>query len=996
MFALWFCGETFALAAGDLPHFVTRSWQTDNGLPQSTATAVLQARDGYLWVGTYNGLMRYDGVRFVLFDYNNTPELHDKGITCLFEAADGTLWIGHSSGGVTRYKNGHFERMEANISWGEGAIRAIAMDEMGDIWLLNDTGLLARLRDGLVLTPQTGPLNGMAQMVRSEHGTIWVARAGCLSQLRASRLVVLEAGTADNYVQGVGVSRDGGLWVVSGGRLRQWKGGKWSEDLGPVPSNLVPLAQLLETQDGWLAAATSDHGFYLSRPRAGENGVQFGRTNGFPSDWVTSLCEDRERDLWVGTAGAGLQVVRAAKVQTVSPPDQWQGRAILSVSTSGRDGALWIGSEGAGIYRFYEGTWKNFGVRAGLDNPYIWSVVEDEKGDLWAASWGGGLYQRRNDHFVTAPGLEGIVMPMAAILCSRQGGLWIGTLAGLLRYQDGQATWYGQQGRPGGRSVRTVMEDSDGTVWFGTSGGGLGCLTNGILRWFRTQDGLASDYVTCLHRDDSGSLWIGTAGGLSRLKHGFLATIKQKQGLPDEHICEIEEDGFGFFWMSSHNGIIRVSKADLDRCANGQTIKITCLTYGLGDGMPTLECSGGLQPAGCKTSDGRLWFPTSKGLVTIEPRDVQTNSLPPPVVIESLTVDEKRVIEGAALLPMRIPAGRHRFEFKYTALSFAAPEKVQFKRQLEGLESEWVQAGTARSANYSYVPPGHYRFRVTACNNDEVWNEQGAELAFTVLPFFWQTPFFWILAGVCMALVVVGLVWLDMRRRMQRKLQVLEKQRAVERERVRIAKDIHDDLGSSLTRISLLSESARSELNNPPQVAAELDRIFDTARDLTRTMDEIVWAVNPMHDTLDSLANYLQKFAQDYLETAGILCRLDLPLELPTWPLSADVRHHLFLAFKEALHNAVKHARASEVHISLALEAEALVLVVKDNGVGFALQPVPGRNGVGTNRLANGNGLDNMRRRLSEIGGRCDVQSEAGRGTRVRFSVPIPMPLAES
>jgi signal transduction histidine kinase/ligand-binding sensor domain-containing protein len=991
--SLWFDGGLLAGAAADLPHFVIRRWQTDNGLPQSTATAVVQAQDGYLWVGTYNGLVRYDGVRFVVFDNNNTPALQDKGITCLFEAADGALWIGHSSGGVTRCKNGRFEKVEAAISWGEGAIRAIAMDKAGDIWLLNDTGLIARLRDGLVLSPPTGPLAGVAQMVSSAHGNIWVARDGCLSQLRGSRLAVLEAVDTNNDVQGVGVSREGGLWVVSGGRLRQWKNGTWSRDFGPVPSNLVPLAQLLETRDGWLAAATADHGFFLSRPGAAGSGVQFSRTNGFPSDWLTSLCEDREGDLWAGTAGAGLQVVRAAKVRTVSPPDQWQGRAVLSVSASGRDGALWIGSEGAGLYRLDNGAWENFALQEGLDNLYIWSAVEDAAGGLWVASWGGGFYQRQNDRFAPAPGLEKLTMPMAAILCSRQGGLWIGTLAGLLRYQNGKAAWYGQEGRPGDRSVRAVIEDPDGTVWFGTSGGGLGCLTNGAQKWLRRKDGLASDYITCLHRDGSGSLWIGTANGLSRLKQGLLATIKQEQGLPSGHICDIEDDGNGFFWMSSHNGIIRALKADLERCADEPTNKITCLTYGLSDGMPTLECSGGL-PAGCKTSDGHLWFPTTKGLVTLDPRDVHTNALPPPVVIESLRVDEHPVAEGAAASPLRIPPGRHRFEFKYTALSFAAPEKVRFMRRLEGLETDWVPAGTERGANYIYIPPGSYKFHVIACNNDGVWNQQGAELAFTVLPFFWQTPLFRILAGLGMALVVAGLVWLGMRRRMQAKLQVLEHQRAVERERVRIAKDIHDDLGSSLTRITLLSESARGELHDPARVAVELERIFDTARDLTRAMDEIVWAINPRHDTLDSLASYLHKFAQDYLETAGIPCRLDLPLDLPPWVLSADVRHHLFLAFKEALHNAVKHARASEIHIALSLEGDAVVLVVEDNGTGFAMPTSVPPDRTGANRFAPGNGLENMRRRLAEIGGRCEVRSQVGQGTQVRLIAPAQAPPA--
>jgi signal transduction histidine kinase/ligand-binding sensor domain-containing protein len=976
------------LSAGDLPRFVTHNWRTENGLPQSTATAVVQSHDGYLWIGTYSGLMRYDGVQFVHFDNNNTPELQDKGITCLYEAPDAALWIGHFNGGLTRYKNGRFEKVDAGLSWGDGAIRSMATDNVGDLWLQNDAGLVARLRDGLVLTPPTGLLSGLAQMVGSDQGNIWVTRDGTLSQLQGTQFVVLEAGDTNRYVQGMGVARKGGLWVVSGGRLKRWNAGKWGEDLGPVPSDLAPLIQLLETSDGWLAGATADHGFFLSVPQPNGSAVQFSRTNGFPSDWVTSLCEDREGDLWVGTAGAGLQEIRAARVQTIAPPDQWQGRAVLCVSASPRDGSLWIGTEGDGLYHYRNGAWENYSVADGLANVYIWSAVEDPRGELWVASWGGGLYERSETRFVTAPGTEKSLMPMSAILSSRAGGVWVGTLTGLLHYRDGKSEWYGQEGKTGNRFVRTILEVENGPVWFGTSGGGLGCLTNGEVKWLRRQDGLASDYVTSLYRDEHGSLWIGTAVGLSRLKDGRLKNIKREQGLSGDSICDIEDDGAGFFWMGSHEGIIRASKADLDRCADGETSRITCQTLGLSDGMPTLECSGGV-PAGCKTSDGRLWFATSRGLVTIDPKEVRTNALPPPIVIESLLVDNIPVVPGTGLQPVRIPPGSHSFDFKYTALSLAAPEKVLFKRRLEPVEADWMAPGSARTANYSFLPPGDYRFRVTACNNDGVWNNQGAEFDFSVLPYFWQTPWFRLLVGAAMVPLVGGFVWLVMRRRMRRKLQVIERQRAIERERARIANDIHDDLGSSLTRISLLSESARGELDNPVQVAIDLERIFDTARDLTRAMDEIVWAVSPKHDTLDSLANYLHKFAQDYLESAGIPCRLDFPLDLPSWPVTSDVRHHLFLAFKEALHNAIKHARASEVHILLALEGASVALVVVDNGVGIPAElGSPGERKAGEH-LTRGNGLENMRKRLEEIGGRCEVTSEPGKGTKVRLTVRI-------
>src|ERR1035437_4733544 len=283
-------------------------------------------------------------------------------------------------------------------------------------------------------------------------------------------------------------------------------------------------------------------------------------------------------------------------------------------------------------------------------------------------------------------------------------------------------------------------------------GGGMGCLRNGQIQLFRKQDGLASDFVQCLHLDREGALWIGTSGGgLNRLKQGRFAAINRKQGLPDGFICDIEEDGRGFFWISSHGGIFRVSKEELDRCADGQVKEVHCLSYGLSDGLPTLKCSGGLQPAGCRTPDGRLWFATSKGLVAIDPQNVETNLLAPPVVIESLLVDGRLVDERTRLgSSVKIPPGRHRFEFQYTGLSFVAPEKVRFKHCLKDLDADWVEAGNKRSANYSYIPPGNYTFHVTACNNDGVWNETGAEVAFTVLPFFWQTLWFRVLGGVTM------------------------------------------------------------------------------------------------------------------------------------------------------------------------------------------------------------------------------------------------------
>jgi signal transduction histidine kinase len=399
--------------------------------------------------------------------------------------------------------------------------------------------------------------------------------------------------------------------------------------------------------------------------------------------------------------------------------------------------------------------------------------------------------------------------------------------------------------------------------------------------------------------------------------------------------------------------------------------------------MPSLICSGGLQPSATRTSDGRLWFPTSKGLAVINPADVKPNSLPPPVVIESILANgHAQPWDHHAPAPLRLAPGWQRLEFHYAGLSFIAPEEMRFQCRLEGLEKNWVDAGNKRVAEYNYLPPGNYTFHVRACNSDGVWNESGAVLPFTVLPHFWQRFWFRAVTSLAIALLLAGVVFWGVRRRLHRRLEAAQRLQAIERERTRIAKDIHDHLGANLTRISLLSQSAQGDLANPTEVAAHLDRIYGTARELTRAMDEIVWAVNPQHDTLDSLASYLGNFAQDYLAPLHIRCRLEMPLQLPHWPITAETRHNVFLAFKEALHNVVKHSGAEEVSIFLTPEADRFTLIVRDNGKGFDPKAV-------RHRAGRGNGLKNMAQRLEKIGGRCEIQSHPGSRTEITFSVAV-------
>lgn len=675
------------------------------------------------------------------------------------------------------------------------------------MWLLNSDGLLARLRDGLVLAPESGDASKVVDLARSRSGRIWVSRCGRVSELRGEQLRPLPFTDAytNKYVTGIGLSRDDHLWMIVGERVRKWKQEAWAEEVVGVPWPYKPFLKLVETQAGAVAASSSDSGFALIHG-AGATLI-FSRTNGFPSDWVTALCEDREGNLWVGTGGGGLAVLRRGVIQTVTPPDEWQGRAVLSVH-AGHENSLWVGTEGAGLYQFRDSRWSRQAFDAGINVPYVWAVLEDARDQLWIGTW-NGIQMRRGERFESVPGLENLSEHVTALLPARDGGLWLGTGTGLLRYDAGRRVWPESDENPSKGDVRAIAEAHDGTLWFGTSGGGLGRLKDGQVQWFHKADGLASEYIGCLHFENDETLWIGTlGGGLNRFKDGHFTTVGSEQGLPNGFIAHIEDDGMGFFWMSSHNGLIRVAKAGLNARADGLTTDVHFRTYGLSDGMPTLKCSSGLQAAGGKTADGRLWFTTSRGLVTVTPGNVRTNLLPPPVVVEQMFLNEKPMaFTKHAAQPLRIPPGRHRLDFHYSGLSFTASERVQFKHRLVNWETDWVNSGSKRAANYSYLPPGDYVFEVLARNNDGVWSSDSAQVAFTIQPFFWQTVSFRIVSGAALVAGAAGGVWFETRRRMRRKLERLERQRAVENERARIAKDIHDDLGSTLTRITMLSAS---------------------------------------------------------------------------------------------------------------------------------------------------------------------------------------------
>lgn len=960
--------------------YLVENWQTDEGLPQNSVTSMAQTKDGYLWLGTFNGLVRFDGVRFTVFNNRTTPEMPNSRIVFLWLDKSGTLWIGTESGGLLRLKHGKFDAFSLPESFQNGFVMFMCEDASGAVWFTTNNGHLGRFQDGQITAdPVRWGLKGFyCKTVARDGDRLWLGSDHGLLVWQDGKFTAEPAAEPLKLPRFdmMTPSKTGGFWVAANQRVQKVREGKLSADFGPYPWSKGAITTIHEDRNGEVWVGTYGSGLLhydkngkLSRVTTSE---------GLSHDNIRSIFDDQEGNFWVGTDGGGLNRL---KEPTFSVYDRAHGLSddiVLSVCEDD-DGALWIGTNGGGVNRLQNGIARQFGAEDGLGGDHVWSVFADKKKNVWAGTWGSGLFRLRGGQFEPAESENGVVL---AAFEDRKGNLWFGTQGGLVRRGPNERRLFTVADRLSHNDVRAIAEDADGDLWIGTNGGGLNRFKDGQFTSYRKKDGLGEDSVWCLHADADRVLWIGTCGGgLSRLEAGKFSNFTAEDGLPDNVICHIEEDSRGNLWMSSYNGVFRVAKQDLKNYRRQAGQPLPCVGYGKADGLPSRECTGGFQPSGVKTRDGNLVFPTIKGVAMLNPEQIKTNPLPPPTVIEEVYVDGGKLVDIGQLRRLKIPYGCERFEIRYTALSFSAPDKVRFTYKMEGLDGDWVDAGSRRVAYYSHPPAGEFTFRVRACNNDGVWNKAGAVLKLSIPPPFWTT--WWFVASSVLAVAggIAGVARIAALKKMHRQMERLEQQHAVEKERSRIAKDIHDDLGASLTQITLLSELARSDLLKPAQAEGHIRNISLTARELTRSMDEIVWAVNPQNDTLEDLISYTSKYAQEFLGLAGIRCRLDVPHTLPGDPLSAETRHNLFLVVKEALHNVVKHSKASEVWFRISPGQDSFVLMVEDNGIGIDLQAENLSPSEG--RIASGNGILNMSRRTSEVGGTLEIRCNSLGGASV-------------
>ena len=979
------CLLLFCQAAPVPVDYTSRRWQTEDGLPHNIVQAITQTRDGYLWIGTREGLARFDGAQFTPLEIGPGPRL--PSITALSEAADGSLWIGTDASGLFRLHEGALVRFTKPDGLPADGIQALAAAPSGVLWVLSG-GQILQYRNGQLCALADEQSKGGARSIgASRDGSVWVASGFNLKHITEEGTTIYSTanGLASNLTRSVLEARDGNLWIGYDGGLMRKSGETFTDyPQGAGPSKMVSVIH--EDRNGLLWIGTYD-GLYrfIDGSFAGKN-----RADDTPYEYH-AICEDREGSIWVG----GDDGLRRFTVKRFATYTQDQGLTYNKTAclSAGGDGSLWIGTWGGGLNRMKDGKVTAITHLDGLENDFIESIREARDGTLWIGlDYGGGLHRLKDGQMTHFGKTEGLMAATMTVIHEDESGrIWVGTRDGIYLIRDGRAVRYSVDDGLTSRQVNAICTRREGGFWIGTQKG-LTQFHEGRFQAITASGKALEEPLIALYEDEA-ALWIGTEGsGLKRLKDGKLDTFTMKEGLGSNVIYSIQDDDRGSLWMSSNRGIFSVSKRELEKVAAGLLPMLTSVRYGVVDGIANeTQTRMGPQPVACKTRDGRLWFRTMPGVVATDPNGIDQNPIPPPVLIEQILTD------GRPLLPMigapaphtprnsksdrsiTVPPGKGELAFRYTALSFPAPERNRFKYQLEGVDLTWVDAGTQREAHYPSVPPGAYRFRVRASNNDGVWNDAGAEIAVILQPHFWQT--WWFLGGAALlSVALIGLTFRAVTRRMMRReRERLEREQAVERERARIAQDIHDELGASLTEISMLAAIRPESIGNPAHLSARLGRIAETSNRVVESLDAIVWTVDPGNDSLASLGSYLASYTTDYLNSSGLICRLDIPAEIPPHEFSADLRHQLLMAVKEALHNAVRHGRASEVLLQLAVTNQELEISVRDNGCGF--RPTAS---------AAGNGLVNLKTRLSKLGGRTVIESTSGSGTSVRFVVPLP------
>jgi signal transduction histidine kinase/ligand-binding sensor domain-containing protein len=971
--------------------YIVDSWQAEDGLPDNFINEIARTPDGYLWIATFNGLARFNGTDFVVFDPANTPQLESRRISELYVDLQGRLWIKAEEGALACWWHGKFTDYTQR-DWPAHTRRITHEDANGTLWL----GFSYDATRGYRLVGNAFKAENLGRTFVERFGWLsdiagrsWNVYSNCLCCLDDRDPVVAPIPDYVPYGMRLASARDGGVWIISN-RIRKYSQRHWT-DCGAIPVGTDLFNGYFEDSQGRLWVGTDVGEIW----RASTNGTiqRFKIPGAATSQLGRGLCQDAEGNIWLGTGGSGMFRLKPKVFHVYSSHDGLASDLVRSV-TQDRAGHIYFAT--VNRVDWLPSPTDDRAQNRSLRIIWPWEVLGASDGSLYVGTFGEGLFRlRATDGALRQFNNHGHVdAPINAVFEERDGKIDLGTPRGLCRLADGRLTDVARPPGMGEIDVRAISEDSVGHLYLGLKSGGLLRTARPGWEHFAAGQSLPENHIRALWVDKENKVWIGTQGsGLSRFDGSNFFNFKGSGGSDDpgaelpRTITAIIEDDEGFLWLASNHGLFRVRRDPLNRVADGGTADLTVYHFDRSDGMGSSECIDDHQPSAWKSSDGRLWFATTYGVSVVDPSSLPFNDLPPQVVIEEALIDDRRAWprpgddSDSSPIELSVPPDGARLEFHFTALSLSAPARNRFKFQLEGFDRTWEEAGTRRTAFYKRVPPGHYTFKVIASNNDGVWNKKAALLAVIVIPPWWQTTWFRSLAATFAGLVILGSYrWRVITLQRQTAAQQEFSRRLIdsqEQERQRIAAELHDSLGQSLLVIKSRVLLALRAPDIPPPVAAELDALTAMASGAISEARQIAHNLRPFQLDELGLTRAIRGMITNVSRAAGIPVTHELAEVDGAFQRDQEI--NVYRIVQELLNNIMKHSHATEAWVTLQRDAAQVRLTVRDNGRGFDF----------AGNAATGFGMRGLAERVRIMNGEWKVQSSGSNGTVAEASFPV-------
>jgi ligand-binding sensor domain-containing protein/signal transduction histidine kinase len=952
--------ETFT-AGSEEWNYTIRSWQSQDGLPEETVQSFAQTPDGYLWVGTSGGLMRFDGARFHLFAHENTPDFKENSVFCLLAARDGRLWIGTDGSGLIEWQNGVFRAYPVAQGQTADFVRAITEDHTGLLWVATDDGLFWAKNGRLERAdkPLGLPVFNVHAVLEDRSGRIWVGGSRLYSVKDGqSREYSLPGNDSKNKVKSFLQTSDGVIWVGTVGGLYRLRLGQ--DHFEPVAGVSGTIRSLRETPSGELWAGSIGEGIFRIR---GNRVTRLKAPSTLISNTVLSIFADSDRDLWIGTQAGMMRLSRTpVRVLALSEAaDSDFGTVALDT-----DSSLWAASNQLVHVQGGRATPVRFPE---LGDVRVRNVLRSHDGSLWIGTDGGGAYHRSAQgmqHFTTRDGLVNNFVRV--FLESKDGSIWIGTDNGVSHIDAAGMHNFTAQNGLVYNSIRSLLEDRDGTIWIGTERG-LSQYRNGGFYHDAMTAALGDEKVWALHQDMDGGIWIGTrAHGLYRYRNGQLSHYTTANGLASDSIYSILEDKQGHFWCSGPSGVMLANRAELDAQANDTQQRLSLRIFRANEGGKSAQFYGGTQPAGSLTRSGEAWFPTSQGLWSIRPDELESQ-LVSNLNIDAVTVDGRPVPLTEKL---SLDAGSSRLEIGYEPVLLRSQDGLRFRYKLDGYDQNWTYASAQqRLATYTNLPAGKYKFLVETWETDHPEHAAQASIDFIKKPYFYRTQWFIVLCALLTALLSIFVYQVRMK-------QIHDRFNAVLAERTRLAREMHDTLIQGCVSISALLEAVSSgEVEDSESKAHMIDYAATQIRATVDEARQAVWNLRVEERAGVDLGTALQRMAERIGREHGVemLCRL----QGKPFAISLPATHELMMVAREAVFNAILHGHAQQIVAELSYTDASLSLTVKDDGQGFDASKAFSDEHFG---------LRGMKERIHQFNGKFEITSTPHQGTCVRLEIP--------